>query len=778
MVRFPLPLHIHHLRNNHFPQTISSTSSMLSSCTDLQTLKQIHATLILSNAFQPISFASKLITLYAEFDDLNSAVSVIKALPQPNTHIWNSIVKDHVDTGLFGAALFLYREMRELGVPHDGFTFPLVNRAISSLQNHLRYGEMIHCLAIQMGFGSDVYFCNTLIEVYVKYGCISSARQLFDEMPQRDLVSWTSMISGYVWERSIAKSFRLFHEMRSKLEPGPVTLVIMLQACSVSENVTKGREFHAYVIKKGFESAGSVQNSILTMYTKTGSYEYSAILFNKFEKRDVVSWNIMISGYSSKGDFSRLAESFNEMRTEVMPNLETLTLVISFFAKFGNLLQGKKVHCFSIKTGLHDTVLETSLVDFYAKCGAVELSAQMFKEIPQRNSITWSAMMSGFVQNGYFKEAIELFQQMQMACLKPGPDILRSLVLAYTHEGALQLGKGVHCHVIRNMFYSSSEDSTLMETSILNMYAKCGSIVSARRCFDRMLIKDVVVWSSMIEGYGTHGLGLEALKLFNQMEEEGVEPNSVTFINLLSACSYSGLVSKGCRIFHHMNWRFGIKPDLNHYTCMVDLLGRSGKLPEALAIIEQKVADPDSGIWGALLSASRVFLDSDLGAYAAHQLLELEPDNAGYHTLLSNAYASVERWAEVEAVRRVMNEMDLKKKPGWSCIEAKDGLHGDDLKSHDEKESDGGDLSSPASQDHHNHPFEGDDDGEQEKRDSSSDVPVEGSDVVREFKSDEDSEIQNVSIEYVESVKEEESRFGGSSGDAGSSGSSSNSKNS
>ncbi|OVA13037.1 Pentatricopeptide repeat [Macleaya cordata] len=568
--------------------------------------------------------------------------------------------------------------MRESCISPDNFTFPLLNRAISSLQNHLRCGEMVHCIAIQMGFGRDLYFCNTLIEVYVKNYSICSARNVFDEMPNRDLVTWATLISGYVCSRNIVDSFRLFREMLiADFEPNSVTLMIMFRACSVSNNVIQGRELHGYVIKKGLESNLSVHNSILTMYSKTGNFEDAKILFEEIEERDVVSWNIMISAYSLEEDsYYRVAESFNKMRIEVNPGVETLTLVISVCAKSGNLLQGEKIHGYAIKTGLVDIVLQTSLVDLYAKCGEVGISARLFKELPQRNYITWSSMISGFIQNGYFMEAIELFQQMQTEDFEPGIEILRSLFLAYTNLGALRLGKGVHCFVLKNIIYSSEEEKTTIETSILNMYAKCGSIISAKRCFDRIVAKDVVAWSSMIDGYSGHGRGIEAIETFEQMQEEGVKPNSITFLSLLSACSHSGLVSEGCRIFSYMNSRFGVKPDLNHYTCMVDLLGRSGKLQEAVDIIEKMDVEPDSRIWGALFAASRVYSDNEIGVYAAQNLLELEPDNAGYRTLLSNLHASAERWDEAETVRRVMSEKYMKKKPGWSCIETREGFHG------------------------------------------------------------------------------------------------------
>ncbi|KAL5699660.1 hypothetical protein ACHQM5_030534 [Ranunculus cassubicifolius] len=580
-------------------------------------------------------------------------------------------MKSYVDSGCFHSSIDLFQQMRRASVEPDSFTFPIVNRAVSLLGDQFKLGEMIHSSAIHKGFGEDLYFCNTLIEMYTKNGAINSAYKVFDEMPDRDLVSWTSMISGYVWSGNVRSSYRVFQEMRmDSLEPNLVTLLIMFGACSVDKNVVQGNTLHGYVIKKGFEGDGSLQNSILTMYCKSGSFQNCDILFGSILRRDTVSWNIMISAYSLRGDSSRVADIFDEMRTETIPSLETLTLVISSFAKSGYLLKGKKVHGYVLKTGVFDVVLKTSLVDFYAKCEDVESSFQLFEEVPCRNHITWSAMMSGFVQNGCFKEAIELFCKMQIADLKPGIGILRNLVHSYTHLGAVQLGKVVHGIIIRNMFYCSEENNAVVQTSIMNMYAKCGSIVSARRCFSQIANKDVVAWSSLIEGYSSHGLGFEAIELFNQMMDEGIEPNSVTILSLLSACSHSGLMNEGFKVFDLMSKRFGIEPDINHYTCMVDLLGRSGKLQEAREMIENMVCKADSRIWGSLLAACRVHFENKLGAYAAERVLEF--GNPDYNTLLSNVHASSQRWVEADSVR----EKILRKPPGWSCIEITGRLHG------------------------------------------------------------------------------------------------------
>uniref|UniRef100_A0A7N2R7B5 Pentatricopeptide repeat-containing protein n=2 Tax=Quercus lobata TaxID=97700 RepID=A0A7N2R7B5_QUELO len=615
-------------------------------------------------------------SFYAQFHDLHSVIRVFNTLEEPHTIAWNLIMKSHLDSGLFYSALLLYKTMRRLGVAHDSFTFPIVNQAVSSLQSDVMYGEMVHCVSTKMGFGFDVYFCNTMIEVYLKCGCVDYARKLFDAMSQRDLVSWTSMISGYVGEGSVGSAFILFQEMMVKSEPNSVTLMAMLQACCAIESLIYGMQLHGYAMKSGLAIDGSVQNSILKMYTRTGSVEEVEIFFSKIDRKDEVSWNILISYYAMEGDIEKLVNIFSEMRGSAAISIETLTLLISAFAKCRDLFQGEKIHCLTIKTGFCDEILLTCLLDFYAKCGEIEISAQLYREIPNRNIVMFGAMMLGFIQNGYIKDAINLFHQMQAANFEPGAEILRSILDAYTYLGALQLGKAIHGFFIRNLSYRSMEETTHMETSILNMYIRCGNISSARACFHNILVKDLVTWTTMIEGFGCHGLGLEALELFGLMLGERIKPNCITFLSLLSACGHSGLVREGCEVYNSMKWIYGIQPDLDHYTCMVDLLGRYGKLKEALSIIVKMVIFPDSRIWGALLAACRIYEDMKLGEYTAQRLLELEPGNIGYHTLLSNVQACVGQWDEVEEVRRVMNEKDLKKKPGWSCVEANGMIHG------------------------------------------------------------------------------------------------------
>ncbi|XP_068641936.1 pentatricopeptide repeat-containing protein DOT4, chloroplastic-like [Aristolochia californica] len=656
--------------------TESVCSSFLSSCADHRTLRELHA-VILCSGCRSVSVCERLVALYANFCDVETALGIFWEVSknlQPSTRLWNLTMKIQIDAGFFESALSLYSQMRAMDGLSDVYTFPLLNRAIASLPYRLNDGRSVHCLSIKAGFGWNLYFCNTLIEMYGKNGLIHTARQVFDEMLERDLVSWTSMISNYVRVGKIDDSLKLFSTMRGAgFEPSEVTFVTMFTACSAAKYVLQGLQFHAYTFKKGFVTYDRIQNSILLMYMKHCRVNDAEKFFRRLQQRDVVAWNIMIRGFTLTGNLFEVIKSFNEMRMEVHPNLETLTLVISAFTKSADILHGQSLHGYALKSGLIDTILQTSLMAFYANGGEVERSVLLFQGLAEKNCVSFSVMMLGFVHNGYFKEAMELFRHMQLTRMTLGPDILRSLVLVCTHLGAFRLGKEIHGWYIRKNFYWEKDEST--QTSIVIMYAKCGSIYYSRRCFDQIVFKDVVAWSSMIEGYGIHGLGLEALEIFHKMTDEGVKPNSVTFVSLLSACSHTGLVKEGREVFHYMKEKCCIEPNLYHYTSLVDLLARSGKLQEAMTVIKDMTLAPDSRIWGSLLASCRVYSDCELGEYVAQRVFDLEPENAGYHVVLCNTQASIDKWGEAETVQKVMRVKNLKKKPAWSSLEARGEFH-------------------------------------------------------------------------------------------------------
>ena len=303
----------------------------------------------INNDKTAIEIAPKLISLYAKFDGCNSSFAVLKSMKKPSTFLWNLSIKDQVISGDIESAFYLYKQMREMGVEHDGYTFPIRNQAVLLSPESFWFRKIIYGLACWMGFIADVYFCNTMIEAFVEGGCFGDACKLFKEMLYRDMVSWTKIISGYVCERNVTGAFSLFSEMRNEVEPNAVTMLVMLQVCP---GVFEAKQLHTYLIKNGWLIDRSVGNSMLKTYTDLGSVADAEILFEEMDKRDIVSWNIMFSLCSARGEIFMMAHCFYEMWGEVEPSSETLTLFLSGLVQGGNLYQGRQIYCLAIKDSL------------------------------------------------------------------------------------------------------------------------------------------------------------------------------------------------------------------------------------------------------------------------------------------------------------------------------------------------------------------------------------------------------------------------------------------
>lgn len=354
------------------------------------------------------------------------------------------------------------------------------------------------------------------------------------------------------------------------------------------------------------------------------------------------------------------------------PDQFTFASVLSACASLLDLRWGKKVHSHSIITGFEkDVFVGSALVDMYIKCDNIDNAFKVFDKMPERNVVSWTAMMVGFAQKGYGDKALSHFSQMHCAGMKPDELTFASVLSACASLTALEQGKQVHVHIVR----SGYEAFVGVSNALVTMYAKSGSIDDAEQVFKKMLVQDEVSWTALVVGYAHHGLAKEALEVFDEMLSKGMSPDHVTFIGVLSACNHAGLIDEGCRYFDSMTKCHQITPKVDHYACMIDLLGRSGRLNEAETLIDNMPFEPDATVWGALLSACRTHGNVDVGKRAAEKLFELEPRNAATYVQLSNTYAAAGRWDDAARVRRMMKERGVKKVAGCSWIEVKSKWH-------------------------------------------------------------------------------------------------------
>eukprot|EP01018_Ginkgo_biloba_P030428 Gb_08964 [translate_table: standard] len=451
------------------------------------------------------------------------------------------------------------------------------------------------------------------------------------------------------------------------------TYAHLLQACANVKFLPEGKQLHAHILISGFQNNVFLGTKLVIMYASCGSFVDARLIFEKVSIRNIFSWNAMIRGYVMHGFSDEALTFYYQMqRAGMKPDKFTFTFVLKACADLAALQQGKNIHDDIIRSGFElDVFVGSALIDMYAKCGTIDVSHVVFDKMSQRDVVLWTSLIAGYAQNGLANEALKLFRQMQLADVKPNPVTIASILPLCSYPAALQQGKEIHDYIIRNGF----ESNVFVGSALIDMYTKCGSIEFARQVFGKMPQRNVVSWNAMIVGYGIHGLGEDALATFDHMQHVGMKPNNITFTGVLSACSHAGLVDEGWKYFHRMNQDYCIRPSMEHYACMVDLLGRAGRLDEAENFVKNMPVEPSAVVWGALLGACRIHCNLELAERVAVRLFELEPENAGNYILLSNIYAESGRWDGVAKVRTMMKDTGVKKRQGCSWIEVKNSVH-------------------------------------------------------------------------------------------------------
>jgi pentatricopeptide repeat protein len=649
---------------------------VLNACANLQALedgRHAHEQTIQSGCVSDIFVGSSLVHMYVKCGCMEDAMRVFSQMPSRDVVSWTVMIFGHVRCGQGQKALDLFQQMQQEGVQPNPVTFVGVVNACASLVA-LEEGRCAHEQIIQSGCESDVSVGNSLIDMYGKCGSMEDARRVFNEMPSRNVVSWTTIIFGYVKSGQGQKALELFQQMQQEgVKPNLVTFVGVLNACASVLALEEGRRAHEQIIQNGWESDVSIGSSLVDMYTKCGSMEDAWAVFNKMPSRDVVSWTAMIFGHVKYGQGLKALELFRQMQQEgVQPNTVTFMGVLNACASLVALEEGRCAHEQIIQSGCEsDVSVGSSLIDMYAKCGSMDDACRVFDKMVSRDVVSWTVMMLGHVKCGQGQKALGLFRQMQQEGVLPNAVTFMVVLNACASVVALEEGRRVHEQIIQ----SSCESDVFVGNSLIDMYAKCGSMEDAWRVFNTMPSRDVVSWNAMLGGFALHGHGEEALAHFERMCEEGIEVDNVTFVCLLSACSHAGLLCEGQRSFGSMSTVHKISAKLEHYTCMVDLLGRAGHLHEAEDMIKVMPCKPDVAVWMALLGACRIHGNVEMGERIAKHILEVDPGNAAGYVLLSNIYAAAGKWDLSEKVQSQRKERGVKKQSGRTWIEVNNEVH-------------------------------------------------------------------------------------------------------
>ncbi|GAV73378.1 PPR domain-containing protein/PPR_2 domain-containing protein/DYW_deaminase domain-containing protein [Cephalotus follicularis] len=576
--------------------------------------------------------ASSQITLFARMGHIETARHIFDKLIDRPVDSWNSIVAAYFQNHQPSEALKLFDKMPE----------------------------------------RNIVSWNGLISGYINNGMINEAENVFYTMPERNIVSWTSMVRGYVKEGMITEAERMFWQM-----PGSnvVSWTVMLGGLVQGGRVEDARRLYEMMPVKDIVA----RTSMIGGLCKDGRLSEAREIFDEMPRRNVISWTTMITGYVQNNRVDVARKLF-----EVMPyrNEVSWTAMLMGYTKCGRIEEAWELYQ---AMPMKSVVASNAMIIGLGQIGELKRARMMFDCMRERDDGTWSAMIKVYEKKGFELEALDLFSLMQRQRVRPNFPCMISVLSVCSSLASLDHGRQVHAQLVRFQF----DVDVYVSSVLITMYIKCGDLAKAKQVFNRVPLKDVVIWNSIITGYAQHGLAEEVLQVFHEMSFSGIMPDKVTFVGVLTACSYTGKIKEGRQIFESMKSKYLVEPGAEHYACMVDLLGRAGQVNEAMSLIETMLVEADAIVWGALLGACRIHMKMDLAEVAAKKLLQIEPKNAGPYILLSNLYASQGRWDDVAELRKTMSERAVSKSPGCSWLEVGKKVHmftGGDSAGHPEHE--------------------------------------------------------------------------------------------
>ncbi|KAL0908535.1 hypothetical protein M5K25_023031 [Dendrobium thyrsiflorum] len=581
---------------------------------------------------------NSILSMYAKSGQISTARIYFDQMPEKDSVSWTAMIVGCNQAGRFKKALQMLLAMVRAGYPPSQFTFTNILSSCAAIEDHI-IGRMVHSFIVKLGMSSCIPVANSLLNMYGKCGDALMAKVVFDRMRVRSVSSW---------------------------------------------------------------------NTLISLYSQSGRMDIARSHFEEMSERSIVSWNAIIAGYNQNGLDLEALIFFSRMlkETRMAPDDFTITSVLSACANLEMLKIGRQIHAYLIRTEMEvvgqvanalismysksggvenarrlvektvvsdlNVISFTALLEGYVKLGDLQPAREIFNSMKHRDVVAWTAIIVGYVRNSFYKDAMELFSLMVSEGPEPNNYTLSAILSVCSTLASLEHGRQIHSKAVR----SKEGLSISVSNALITMYAKSGCIELARIVFSQIIsTREPISWTSMIIALAQHGLGEEAVSLFDRMLFHGVVPDHITYVGVISACTHSGLVEKGKEYFSIMQNTHKIKPTPSHYACMIDLFARCGKLEEAQNFIKLMPIEPDAVAWGSLLSACRVHKEADLARIAAERLLSIDPDNSGAYSALANVYSSCGRWQEAASIWRLMRDNGIKKEKGFSWIHIKNKVH-------------------------------------------------------------------------------------------------------
>ncbi|XP_057468166.1 LOW QUALITY PROTEIN: pentatricopeptide repeat-containing protein At2g33680-like [Actinidia eriantha] len=649
----------------------------------------IHGFLAKSGYQKDVFRGNNIVSMYVKFSRLDDAHRVFDEMLERNAITWTTLINGYSQISDVESVVMMTRCMRKCNEELNEHTCSVILRVCESPDEKI-CGEQIHGFVVKSGYCENVFVGTSLVSMYSRSGHLDDAEKLFNELMYKDVRCLNFMISEYGNAGYGEKALWVFLELlHTGLEPNDYTFTNVISACNGAVGLEEGgRQLHGLAIKHGLLGKISVGNAIITMYGKYGSVEEAESMFCEMGERNLVSRTALLSIYVKNGHGDKALTQFLDMINQgISFDSNCLACVLDSCSECKDLNLGVQIHGFVIKLGVvSDVNVGTALIDLYSKCENLQ-SARLFLDgLSVISTASFNAILDGFAKiDGEDEEdAMLLFNQYKLARLKPDSITFSRLLSSSADLACLVTGTSLHACAIKTGF----EGDLTVSNAVITMYAKCGSILDAHQIFIGMKEHDSISWNAMVSAHALHGQGNESISLFEEMVSEGFFPDKITILAVLQACSYSGLWNYGVSLFNEMEMKYGVSPILEHFACLVDLLGKAGLFSEAMDLINKSPFSDLPLLWRTLVHVCKLCGDLNFGKMASQRLLDLAPKEAGSYILVSNMYAREGMFNEAARVRTIMNDLKMSKEAGCSWIEIDNKTHQFVARSKDHPESD------------------------------------------------------------------------------------------
>ncbi|KAM7265930.1 hypothetical protein ACFE04_003613 [Oxalis oulophora] len=654
----------------------TTLSRLLRLCRDTKCILQgraVHAHLITSGSDLDVYTNNHMLAMYVKFNRLMDVYNLFDKMPERNVITWSVLISGYSQMGMPEKAVNFLGMMVYDGFEPNEYTYVGALSACA-LVGGAKAGKEIHGRIYRRGVEFNSRVSNCLINMYGKCRLLESAKVVFDENLEPNSISWTSLLSSYIQGGENEEGMKIFvKSQRAGLVINEFSCASILSACAALEDLKIGLQIHSLIVKCGLDFDKFVVSGLINLYAKCGEMGLANRVFSEVDQSHSSSWTALIGGYVQLGKNKEAIDLYLKLHAAGQkPSERTFLSLLGAFADTVDVNAGKQLHSLIIRLGfISFTFVGNAILDFYSKCELLGEASKFFEEINNRDVVSWNSIICGHVRSGQHEKAMDLLKNMLIEGHNPNMYTYAGILSICSHIPSIEWGKQTHCRIIKPQL----DSNVVIGSSLIDMYSKCGRLSDARKIFDRLNSKNLVSWNTILVGYAHHGFAKQALDIFHLMLTNGVKPNNITFLGVLTACGHVGFVEEGLSNYNSMIQDHGIAPSLDHLASMVDLLARNGQTRKAYEFIRTFPMEPNKVVWRCLLSGCKTYRDLDLGKYAAEKILSIDPEDTSAHIVLYNLYAEAKMWDEMARVRSLMKEKELKKETGYSWIELNGKMH-------------------------------------------------------------------------------------------------------